>query len=202
MKKNLFSGLILVTAVTLAGCGGMPQSGGTSSGITVSPSRATVAVGKTVQFQGAATADTGSNKPTWRSSNTSVATIDPNTGLARSVGAGIATITASVQESGTQVTGDATLTVTGSLAVQTTSLPEGTAGVHYQATLQAAGGVAPYSWSLISGSLPAGLSLSNSGVISGTPTGVGTSNFTVQVMDSSGSTAAATGGTLIASARH
>lgn len=203
MKRTLFSGCILLTAAALTACGGQPQSSGLASGITVSPSRATVSVGNTVQFQGAATASTpGSTKPTWTSSNTSVATIDPSTGLARATGAGITTITASVQESNTQLSGSATLTVNGTLAVQTKSLPQGTAGVAYNATLQAVGGVPPYSWSVISGSLPAGLTLSSSGVISGTPTSVGTTNFTVQVQDSSGATAVASGGTLIASLRH
>jgi Putative Ig domain/Glycosyl hydrolases family 16 len=40
-------------------------------------------------------------------------------------------------------------------------------------------------WSLASGSLPAGLSLSGAGVISGTPASAGTSNFTVAVNDGS-----------------
>src|SRR5205814_7077182 len=47
------------------------------------------------------------------------------------------------------------------------------------------GGTAPYAWSVISGSLPAGLTLNaTSGAISGTPTTAGTSNFTAQVTDS------------------
>jgi hypothetical protein len=201
MKQNLISGLILATAVTLVACGGQPQSSGTASGITVSPSRATISVGKTVQFQGASTASTaGPVKPTWTSSNSSVATIDSNTGLARSVGVGITTITASIQQSNTQLSGSTTLTVNGALAVQTSKLPQGTVGMAYKATLQAQGGVAPYSWSLSSGSLPAGLSLSSSGVISGTPTSTGTANFVVQVKDSDGSVASASGGTQVASA--
>ena len=56
-------------------------------------------------------------------------------------------------------------------------------------TLQAIGGTAPYTWSVTSGSLPAGLSLSSAGVISGTPTTPGSSTFTVQVTDSLSATA-------------
>jgi hypothetical protein len=50
----------------------------------------------------------------------------------------------------------------------------------------ATGGVAPYSWSLSSGSLPAGFTLSTPGVLSGTPTSppFGTFGFTVTVTDS------------------
>ncbi|MHC4713163.1 MAG: putative Ig domain-containing protein [Planctomycetota bacterium] len=71
------------------------------------------------------------------------------------------------------------------LEVTTTSLPDGNVGVGYSATLEAEGGVTPYSWAVVSGSLPAGLSLNSStGEISGTPTTEGTSNFTVEVTDS------------------
>ncbi len=70
------------------------------------------------------------------------------------------------------------------LVITTTSLPGGTVSVAYSQNLAATGGVTPYSWSVYSGSLPAGLSLSSGGAITGTPTATGTSNFTVQVTDS------------------
>ena len=76
------------------------------------------------------------------------------------------------------------ITIPPDLVVTTSSLPDGQVGVVYSQTLAATGGVTPYSWSLVSGSLPAGLSLSSGGVISGTPTTAGTSNFTVRVTDS------------------
>jgi hypothetical protein len=71
------------------------------------------------------------------------------------------------------------------LSVSTTSLPNGTQSVAYNKNIVASGGIEPYSWSLVSGTLPAGLTLSLGGVISGTPTAVGTNNFTVKVTDSS-----------------
>lgn len=58
-------------------------------------------------------------------------------------------------------------------------------GTPYLATLHAAGGTSPYSWSVAAGSLPAGLTLSADGAISGTPGTQGTASFTVQVADSS-----------------
>ena len=71
------------------------------------------------------------------------------------------------------------------LSVGTTSLPNGTQSAGYNQSLAAASGAAPYSWSLFSGTLPSGLTLSASGQISGTPTILGTSNFSVRVADSS-----------------
>ena len=70
------------------------------------------------------------------------------------------------------------------LSVSTTSLPNGTQSAPYNQSLAAVGGTTPYTWSLLSGTLPSGLTLSTSGQISGTPTTVGASNFTVQVTDS------------------
>ena len=78
----------------------------------------------------------------------------------------------------------------GTLSIASSSLQSGTVGTAYSATLQASGGTTPYSWSLGSGSLPAGLSLnSSSGTISGTPTTSGTSTFTAEATDPSSSAA-------------
>ena len=75
-------------------------------------------------------------------------------------------------------------------SIATTSLANGTQNAAYSATLAATGGAAPYSWSIISGALPAGLALAQrTGVISGTPTRTGTSNFTIQVTDAKSLTA-------------
>jgi len=66
------------------------------------------------------------------------------------------------------------------------SLPPASSGAAYDATLLASGGTAPYTWTLTSGALPPGLSLSSGGEISGTVSGgSGTYSFTVQVKDSS-----------------
>ncbi|HUB34355.1 MAG TPA: putative Ig domain-containing protein, partial [Bryobacteraceae bacterium] len=75
------------------------------------------------------------------------------------------------------------------LTITTSSLASGTIGVAYSASLSATGGSGGYSWSVTSGSLPGGLSLSSSGTISGTPTTAATSNFTVTVTDSGNRTA-------------
>jgi uncharacterized repeat protein (TIGR01451 family) len=48
---------------------------------------------------------------------------------------------------------------------------------------------APFTWTVDSGTLPPGLSLSSAGAITGTPTAAGTFHFTMKVVDSTGLTA-------------
>ena len=75
------------------------------------------------------------------------------------------------------------------LTITTISLPGGALNQAYSQTLAATGGVQPVTWSLTGGSLPAGLSLNlSTGEITGTPTVLGPSSFTVQALDSAGST--------------
>ena len=80
---------------------------------------------------------------------------------------------------------NAVLTVRPSLALVTTSLPDGELGAAYAQTLAASGGFAFYHWSIDSGSLPPGLVLNSRGEISGTPTMQGTFPFMVDLTDSS-----------------
>jgi Bacterial Ig-like domain len=69
-------------------------------------------------------------------------------------------------------------------------LTAGTVGTAYSQTFAATGGTPPYSWLVTVGTPPAGLTLSAAGVLSGTPTTAGTSNFTVQVTGGAASTSA------------
>jgi uncharacterized repeat protein (TIGR03803 family) len=68
-----------------------------------------------------------------------------------------------------------------------TSLPGGNVGLAYSQTITASGGSAPYTFAA-SGSLPPGVSLSASGVLSGTPTAAGAYTFQVTATDSNGCT--------------
>jgi len=83
------------------------------------------------------------------------------------------------------------IVVAAQVTITSTSLQAGTVGIAYAQTLTATGGTAPYNWSITSGTLPSGLSLNpGSGLISGTPSVPGVSNFTVRVVDSTTSTPA------------
>lgn len=82
---------------------------------------------------------------------------------------------------------------TAPLSITTASpLPQGNAGAAYSQTLVASGGTAPYTWSLASGTLPAGLTLSAAGVLAGTPVQAGASAFRISVTDSALTPATAT----------
>jgi len=80
-----------------------------------------------------------------------------------------------------------TITIASGLTIVSGSgptLPPGIVGQAYSDALSASGGTAPYTFLISQGGLPAGLKLSTSGAISGTPTEGGTFNFTVTVTDS------------------
>jgi hypothetical protein len=78
------------------------------------------------------------------------------------------------------------------LVITTAGLPNGALGAQYSQTLAATGGSGGYQWSRTGGSLPAGLSLSAGGAVTGTPTAAGVSSFTVRVADSGGRMASKT----------
>jgi hypothetical protein len=106
--------------------------------------------------------------------------------------AGTSTFTVKVIDSSSpalNATKSLSITVTAgaaSLQITTTSLADGQVSSSYSTTLAATGGTKPYTWSIGSGSLPAGLALNAStGLITGTPTATGTSSFTLSVKDSS-----------------
>ena len=72
------------------------------------------------------------------------------------------------------------------VAITTTSLPAGQVNVYYDQFLQASSCNPTFTWSLVSGSPPPGLTGDPSGEIYGTPTNAGTFTFTVQVTDGNG----------------
>jgi lysophospholipase L1-like esterase len=163
--------------------------------------------GAGIDYEGFLIADGGTDPYTWAVTSGSLPaglSMDPSTGIISGVPttAGTSTFTVTVTDSSspaqsTSVSESIAIAGTSSLAVSSTALPGPTVGQAYSATLTATGGVPAYTWSVSSGTLPAGLSLDpNTGIISGTPSTAGTSTFTVQAADSSSqsnpATAAAT----------
>ncbi|WP_395731929.1 putative Ig domain-containing protein [Prosthecobacter sp.] len=79
-----------------------------------------------------------------------------------------------------------TLQICPVVTVSTTTLPAAIQGAPYSQTLASTGGASAYAYTIASGSLPAGLTLSSAGIISGTPTTTGTVSFTVRTTDANG----------------
>ena len=91
-----------------------------------------------------------------------------------------------VSFSGAGWSGGSTPVVTITLSPST--LPAGTVSTGYNQTITASGGTGPYTYSVASGALPSGLTLSSGGVLSGTPTTASSYSFTIQATDSLGNT--------------
>ena len=87
----------------------------------------------------------------------------------------------------------ATATITYSIVINPalvgpTTLPIGEQNVPYNYTVPASGGTPPYTWTTTGTNLPAGLTISTAGLISGTPTGASSNTVTLKVTDSTGAT--------------
>jgi hypothetical protein len=80
------------------------------------------------------------------------------------------------------------LTIACVLDVQPATLPNGTEGIAYSQTLSVTSGAAPFTFAVISGSLPPGLSLTGAGALSGTPTAPGTYTFVIEATDANNCT--------------
>jgi large repetitive protein len=81
----------------------------------------------------------------------------------------------------------------GTVAIATTSLPNGTVGTAYSAVVKATGGCTPYKWAIASGALPAGVTAKASSTttslnLTGTPTTGATYSITVKVTGCGGGT--------------
>lgn len=106
-------------------------------------------------------------------------------GMPDPAGAGAYAFLVTARDSlGTRVTKPYTLTVFG--ISNLTSMPAGAIGNPYSFQLTGTGGTAPRVFSISDGALPAGLTMSATGLISGTPTTVGSAPFTIKITDASG----------------
>ena len=136
------------------------------------------------------TASGGSTPLTWSVSAGSLPTgitLAPTTGVLSGTptASGTASFTIKITDFATRTaTKDATLTVVAAPSVTSAAPASGVVGTAYSTTFTSSGGTAPNVWSVSVGSLPAGLTLNPStGVLSGTPTSAGTTDFTVKVTD-------------------
>ncbi len=72
------------------------------------------------------------------------------------------------------------------ITIAPATLPAATVGVAFTQAFTASGGTAPYTFAVIAGAPPAGLTLSSAGLLAGTPVAAGTPSFTIRALDSAG----------------
>jgi hypothetical protein len=193
--------LALSILVLMCGCGGNPPS--PLIGVTVNPvTPPNIDQGQTFPF----TATLVTNSPstslsggvTWTATGpgcsgaacgtfTNVTTTSATYVAPASVNTTLSVTVTAASVAQPLQTSSATFQVMPAPTIITTDIPSATPTYIYHQALAATGGVQPLTWSLASGTLPSGMTLSNSGVLFGTPTSGSTSTFTVKVTDSSGS---------------
>src|SRR5581483_191166 len=153
--------------------------------VAISPTSATVNAGSTQQFSATVTG-TSNVAVHWKTTAGSITT----NGLVSVPASGVSSLTVTAMSIADPTkTASAVVTVTsgggnGNPSITTTSVPDATSGSAYSSTLAATGGTTPFTWSISSGSLPSGLTLSSStGTISGTTSKTGAFSFTAKVTD-------------------
>ncbi len=179
--------------ITQTGGGG---SGGGSSGLFIQLDPAgtvLVDIGKTRHVTATVTNDTNNMGVTWTLSgpgslsNITTTTVTYTAPTSLDVPA---TITATSIADTTQVATETMYSVP-LPTIPMVTLATGTVGAAYSSAISGVNGSPPYNWSVSSGNLPPGLSLSvasfTSEVLQGTPSMAGTFNFTIQLTDASNS---------------
>ncbi len=192
--------ILLSLALGMVGCGGGSSGGGGGSGIAITTSGLSDgAVGTTY----AATVTTNASAGTTLNWNL-IGSLPPGLSIVYTnfeafisgnpAAAGTFNFTLEVSDGGGNDSQALAITILpGPPSIVTTSLNDGVINLAYSAQITATGGSsAGYTWSVTSGSLPPGLSLTDgtpSATLSGTPTQTGTFNFTLNLIDSVGLTA-------------
>lgn len=195
----------VLCALALAGCGGGGGGATTAVGVGIgvalsAPSATTlVAEGATAEIDATVSNDPSAAGVSWvLSPATGAGSIQSSdkgkviylapTGV---TGAVFATLVATSIADPTKAS-SVTLTVNGTPTIATPVLFPANQNVVYTTYVTVAGGTAPYTWTVSSGTLPVGLTLNGSTsasvAITGTPTALGSSTFTLKVADGTATT--------------
>lgn len=185
--------LSIILAISFAVFGSGCSSNGIA--ITLDTSATTIQQGQTVNLSVSVTNDSTNSGVQWGLSGpgslenvTSVSVVYHAPSVVSSHTT--ATITAT-SVANSSVTASVTINIDAVFEFTSISLPAATVGVAYTGTITAGGATTPFTWKLSSGTLPAGLTMTTSSdtthvTISGMPTTVASSSFTVEVTDASG----------------
>lgn len=181
-KAPLAANGVLTVTATLAGGVALPDSQALLVTVTaVRPVASTVLAASPVGF-----------KPDLNSMIAPAGVVTSNTVLAGLTRVNATTFRFQVANGtgATDVIVDVQALVAPELTITTPPLPSGRAGVAYSQQLSTTGGTAPYTYDVVDGSLPPGLTLSPSGLISGTPTAISIFPFRVRARDDASHTGA------------
>ena len=196
-------GAALLLTLVLAACGGSGSnsSSGSGGGTTGTPTVVTLTAGATALDAGATTTVTATLTGPGAASGVSWsltgsgslinATTTSVTYVAPGSVSGSETIAVSARSIADATAGaNSLVVVNGTPQLLTPTVFPLNQNVAYGAQFAVAGGTAPFTWAIASGSLPTGLALGtstvNNNTISGTPTALGSSTFTIAATDSIG----------------
>jgi hypothetical protein len=175
----------------IASCGG----GNGSLTLAVTPKTSTMDQGQSLLFVATLGNDTKNLGVTWQpltgsgcagtscGTLTNVTTTSVTYTAPSGLTTGISVSLEAIAKANSGVTSTSTISIVLPVTFTTTSLPNGSNGVAYNQTIITTGGVAPITYAVGSGSIPAGLKLNSVGTIIGTPSGSGTSTFTINAID-------------------
>ncbi|RYF76512.1 MAG: hypothetical protein EOO39_05490, partial [Cytophagaceae bacterium] len=182
------AGTWTVTVTDINGCTATQSFTITAPALLVATAGSTTDVACFGGATGAATVNvtggTGTKTYLWAPSGNTNAT-------ATALSAGTHTVTVT-DANGCTTTQSFNIAQPAAIALASQSLAQGNVAVGYNRTFTATGGSGIYSYAITSGALPSGLTLGNSGVLSGTPATAGTFNFTVTATESGCSQSIAT----------
>ena len=178
----LFSATVFISSCSSVSGANLSPANSDGVRVQISPTSAQISAGGTVQFT-AMISGTSRVAVTWSATGGTIS----STGLFTAASSAIPVIVTAASVASPAVSASARVTFVnpGSLTILSTSLPSGTTGAPYSAPLSASGGTAPYTWSIVTGSLPQGLSLVGDS-ITGTALRAGSSYLTLKVADAAG----------------
>ncbi len=195
-KGLVHIGIPLAAALCLSGCGGKVSSSGSSSSsgptsVSISAPSLFVDGADSITLTATVANDNNSNGVTWSLNGVGTLTNKTTTSVTYIAPAATSTaqqtIITAVSIKETTKYSTTTLTIPATPAISTSSSAlAGSVGATYSVQLAGSGGITPYTWAVVPGyTLPAGLSLSAAGVLSGTPTALasGNTNVSFQMTD-------------------
>jgi hypothetical protein len=158
-----------------------------TSQITISPNQTTISSQGVLQFTASVTG-TSSTAVLWSASSGTISKSGQFTAPKVSSNTAVTVTATGAADNGLYASAAVTVAPVAQLAITTSTLATSNVGMSYSAPLSATGGALPYQWSLASGTLPSGIQLQSSGLVSGTTSMSGSYTFTAKVNDSAGNT--------------